>query len=168
MTSGFCPASRFGLCLGLVAGCNAPVKPNTNISANTDPPKPAGEPDYIKLQHILIGFEGSVRGKRIERTKEEAKERAEKILKFAQDGEDFDELVKSFTDDSAPGIYNVANYGLPGDKSSDDPSNHVYKRSGMAHAFGDVGFPLEVGEIGMASHHEKFSPYGWHIIKRLE
>jgi hypothetical protein len=31
-----------------------------------------------------------------------------------------------------------------------------------------VSFRLEVDEIGLASHHAALSPYGWHVIKRLE
>jgi hypothetical protein len=38
----------------------------------------------------------------------------------------------------------------------------------MIPAFGNVGFALKVGEIGIASYDEQSSPYGWHIIKRLE
>jgi parvulin-like peptidyl-prolyl isomerase len=38
----------------------------------------------------------------------------------------------------------------------------------MVPAFGDAGFPLKVGEIGMADFDPQKSPYGWHIVKRLE
>jgi parvulin-like peptidyl-prolyl isomerase len=38
----------------------------------------------------------------------------------------------------------------------------------MVPAFGDAGFPLKVGEIGMASYDSTKSPYGWHIVKRLK
>ena len=41
-------------------------------------------------------------------------------------------------------------------------------RKGMVPAFGDVGFSLEVGGIGMAEFEEASSPFGWHVIKRLE
>ena len=41
-------------------------------------------------------------------------------------------------------------------------------RSGMVPGFGDTAFSLEVGEVGMTDHHAQASPYGWHIIKRLE
>jgi parvulin-like peptidyl-prolyl isomerase len=41
-------------------------------------------------------------------------------------------------------------------------------RSGMVRAFGDVAFGLAVGEVGMANYSAGGSPYGWHIIKRLE
>lgn len=41
-------------------------------------------------------------------------------------------------------------------------------RSGMVAGFGNVGFRLKVGEIGVAPWHEKDSPYGWHVIKRVK
>jgi hypothetical protein len=34
--------------------------------------------------------------------------------------------------------------------------------------FGDVAFGLAVGEVGLAAYHAATSPYGWHVIKRLE
>lgn len=37
----------------------------------------------------------------------------------------------------------------------------------MVPAFGDVGFPLKVGEIGVSKYDPQNSPSGWHIIKRL-
>lgn len=123
----------------------------------------AKEPDYITVQHILIGFEGSVPGKGITRSKEEAAALANEVRARALDGEDFDVLVKEYTDDSHPGIYKMANTGLPGDRTA-----QVYPRAGMVPAFGDVGFPLDVGGIGMAAYDPQTSPYGWHIIKRLE
>ena len=38
----------------------------------------------------------------------------------------------------------------------------------MVAAFGDVGFKLDVGEVGMAPYDPAKSKYGWHIIKRLK
>jgi parvulin-like peptidyl-prolyl isomerase len=38
----------------------------------------------------------------------------------------------------------------------------------MVPAFGDVGFTLRVGEIGLAPHDPTTSPFGWHVIKRIE
>ena len=35
-------------------------------------------------------------------------------------------------------------------------------------AFGDIGFPLQVGEINMSTYDPKKSPFGWHVIKRVE
>ncbi len=141
-------------------------------AAPTPPPKPAmapapapaavgKEPDHITIQHVLIGFTGSVPGKNITRTQDEAKKLAEEILARAKKGEDFDGLVKKYTDDSPPGIYAMANNGAT-------PAAGEYARGRMVPAFGDAGFPLQVGEFGMASYDKTKSPYGWHIVKRLK
>ena len=125
---------------------------------NTSPGK---EPDVITVQHCLIGFQGSVPGKPITRTKEEAKELAERLFKLLKDGDKFEEIINQFTDDSPPGIYKMTNNGVrqvPG----------AYARAGMVPAFGDTGFPLQVGEYGLAEHDSMKSPYGWHIVKRIE
>jgi hypothetical protein len=121
------------------------------------------EPDYIVVQHILIGFEGSVPGKQITRTQGEAGTLATQLFERAEGGEDFDALVKEFTDDSHPGIYKMANTGVEANMQE-----RLFPRDGMVPAFGDVGFPLEVGEVGMAAYDPQASPFGWHIIKRIE
>ena len=121
------------------------------------------EPEYIAVQHILIAFEGSVPGKNITRSKESAQELADKVYEMAKSGKDFDELVKEFTDDAYPGVYKMANFGLPADMAQ-----KIYARDRMVQAFGDVGFPLELGGIGMAGYDPEKSKYGWHIIKRVE
>jgi cyclophilin family peptidyl-prolyl cis-trans isomerase len=41
-------------------------------------------------------------------------------------------------------------------------------RNKLVPAFGDVGFALKVGEIGMAAYDKKTSSFGWHIIRRTE
>lgn len=121
------------------------------------------QPNYITVQHILIGFQGSVPGKPITRTKAEAKKLAEELLAKAKAGADFDAMVKEYTDDSYPGTYKLANHNMPA-----NPEEKVYPRSGMVPAFGDVGFSLAVGEIGLAPYNLETSPYGWHLIKRIE
>jgi parvulin-like peptidyl-prolyl isomerase len=117
----------------------------------------------ITVQHVLIGFQGSVPGKPITRTRDEAKTLAEELFQKAKAGEDFDAMVKQYTDDSHPGIYSMADSGIPA-----DPAKGVYPRNGMIPAFGNVGFALKAGEIGMAAYDEQASPYGWHIIKRIK
>ena len=136
-------------------------------SAPASPPQSSAEPDYIKVQHVLIGFkdavgfEGHPPPAAAKRTKEEAEKLANEILERAKKGDDFGALVKQYTDDSAPGIYPLANKGKPA-KGDYTP------RGRMVPAFGDVGFPLKVGEIGFAVYDPNKSPYGWHIIKRVE
>lgn len=132
-------------------------------SAGSPAPAPAdaaGEPERITIQHILISFAGA--GTAATRTREEAGVLAEETLRRARDGEAFDELVETLTDDSAPGMYALCN------RNVDPRSAAEYPRGRMVSAFGDVGFALAVGEIGMAPHDPVASPYGWHIIKRLQ
>ena len=124
---------------------------------------PAGreEPKTVVVQHILIGFKGSVRGKSIERSKKEAKALADELFARAQAGEDFDALVQQYTDDRHPGKYKLTNNGEPRE-------NGAQPRADMVPRFGDVAFSLEPGQIGMAEYSAGSSPFGWHIIKRLE
>ncbi len=119
------------------------------------------EPDHIQVQHILIGFQGSVPGKPIRRSKEEAKTLAYQLLDQARAGADFDQLVRQHTDDSPPGIYGMSNRGVA-------PAKNEYARDSMVPAFGNAGFPLQMGEIGIADYDPRTSPYGWHIVKRLK
>ena len=144
----------------LLAGTSNSADPKP-ASAPTPPAEAAKEPEHITIQHVLIGFSGSVPGKNITRTQDEAKKLADEILARAKKGENFDELVKKYTDDSAPGIYSMANNGVA-------PAAGEYPRNRMVPAFGDAGFPLAVGEFGMASYDKARSPFGWHIVKRLK
>jgi hypothetical protein len=144
----------------LLAAAPPPSEPSP-AAAPTPAAAETKEPDHITIQHVLIGFTGSVPGKSITRTQDEAKALAEEILARAKKGENFDELVKKYTDDSAPGIYSMANKGVA-------PAAGEYARGRMVPAFGDAGFPLQVGEYGMAPYDSAKSPYGWHIVKRLK
>ncbi len=144
----------------------APAKPAkaAKIKAKkkeTIPVKPATPPAHIQVQHILIGFKGSVPGKPITRSLEEARRLAYEILQRARDGEDFGKLVEKYTDDQAPGIYGMANTDVT-------PAQGEYPRKGMVPAFGDVGFELSVGNISIADYDKKTSPYGFHVIKRIK
>jgi hypothetical protein len=125
------------------------------------PAAAAKEPDHITIQHVLIGFVGSVPGKNITRTQEEAGKLAADVYARAKKGEDFDALVTKYTDDSAPGFYSMANNGVA-------PAQGEYARSGMVPAFGDAGFPLAIGQIGIANYDKARSPFGWHIVKRVK
>lgn len=126
-----------------------------------------GEPSHITVQHILVGFDGSLQGKSVTRPKAEAEVLANELLERARDGENFGRMVKEYTDDSAPGIYHLANRGQASSIHSSKPDESVSPRHMMVPAFGDVGFPLEVGDVGIAEYHPQNSPFGWHIIKRL-
>ncbi|MBL8890901.1 MAG: peptidylprolyl isomerase [Planctomycetaceae bacterium] len=126
-------------------------------------PLQAAKEGIIKVQHILIAFDGTIITKNVTRTKAEAEQLANEVLAKAQAGEDFDALVKTHTDDSAPGIYSLADFGVDNMMTQD-----VIPRSDMVKAFGDVSFQLKVGEVGLAEYSKSDSQFGWHIIKRLE
>jgi foldase protein PrsA len=119
------------------------------------------EPDVVVVQHILIGFKKTVRGKKLDRSKNEASELAQELLERAQAGEDFDAMVKEYTDDRYPGIYRLTNKGVATMEQS-------MSRDQVAFYFGDVSFRLAVGEVGLAKYHAGNCPFGYHIIKRLE
>ena len=151
---------------GLLAGCQE-MASEQPVPLDTGGPVadlPVPKEGFVKVQHVLIGFTGSVRGKEITRTQEEAEALANEILEKAKNGEDFAGLVEANTDDSAPGIYVMADMGVDKMLYPDE----VFGRSEMVVSFGDVAFGLQPGEIGLATYDAKKSPFGWHIIKRLE
>ncbi len=124
--------------------------------------RPAG-PERVAVQHVLIAFKGSIPEEAVTRSQDEAKALALEIFDRAKKGEDFDALVKKYTNDEYPGVYRMANFGLPLNKE-----NKEYSRAGMVWSFGEVSFGLPVGGIGLAVYDPMSSKYGWHIIKRLE
>jgi len=119
-----------------------------------------GEPEKVTVQHILISFKGKTK-KPVTRKKAEAEALAKSLMDRIAKGEDFDALVKEYTDDQYPGLYTLTNDGVP-------IMSGTHPREQMAMAFGDVAFSLKVGEVGMAKYDGFKSPYGWHIIKRIE
>ncbi|NIM01942.1 MAG: hypothetical protein GTN89_14305 [Acidobacteria bacterium] len=128
--------------------------------ATAEKKKKNKNPDVVTVQHVLISFKDKT-GKSLERTKKEAEKLAWEIFDRAEAGEDFDALVAEYTNDSHPGIYTLVNRGVP-------QKPGMSKRDEMAASFGDVSFKLAIGEVGMARYHAQLSPFGYHIIKRLE
>jgi hypothetical protein len=94
---------------------------------------------------------------------EEANALAKELYSRAMAGEDFDMLVEEYTDDSFPGVYQMAK---DADKAEGNPV--IFARSQMAKNFGDVSFSLAVGEIGLAQYDPKDCKYGWHVIMRID
>lgn len=140
----------------------------------------------VKVQHILISGRFNNSGgllKNPDRSRRDAEILAAEIWKRAIAGEDFEALVIEFSDDyretqirkeaepdaptkfqdMGPGVYVMYR-----DKLSPGLGPRTLKRSQMVKAFGDVAWRLMPDEVGIAIQHHKDSPYGWHIIKRLE
>lgn len=111
----------------------------------------------IEVQHILISFGNKVPG--ATRSQAEAEALAADLYAQIQEGADFDALVREHTNDSHPGIYGMHKNGTQPSIAGSRP------RSGMVPAFGNVGWRLQVGEVGVAAF-SAGSPYGWHLVKR--
>jgi parvulin-like peptidyl-prolyl isomerase len=124
-------------------------------------PLEAKEPDRIVVQHILIGFKDKVPGKELQRTKKAAGALALELFERAQTGEDFDALVKEYTDDRYPGKYQMTNKDVA-------TRTDAIPRKKMVAKFGDIAFRLDIGEVGLAKYNAMTSPYGYHVIMRLE
>ena len=165
-------------CALLLAGCPDGGIQNRAVPANTEETKdpqilalrkaarelalrPEENVEFVEVQHILISFEG--RETPAKRTKEQAEKLAAQIFARIQGGTEFSALVKENTDDQWPGIY-----GMVTDRAKMNQANNILWRKGMVAAFGDVGWRLKVGEVGVAAFDLDNSPYGWHIVKRLK
>jgi|SRR3954468_8630764 parvulin-like peptidyl-prolyl isomerase len=133
------------------------------VSSGPRPEKAAnGQPAIITVQHVLISFEGSERSEQ-KRSRADAEKLAFEIINRAKNGEDFEKLMKEFSNDPGGGTYTLANDGVTANQSAGE-----YERRGMVPAFGDVGFRISVGEVGLADYDPKSSPFGLHIIKRIK
>lgn len=119
--------------------------------------RPEKEVDAVEVQHVLIAFLGAERAT-TQRLRPDAEVLAAEIYCRLVDGEDIDELMREYSDDPGAGIY-IMNQARP--------SRGEFARSLMAPGFGNVSWRLEVGEIGVAPYDPKQSPFGWHVVKRL-
>src|SRR5205085_1772030 len=126
----------------------------------TNPPTPP--PDRISVDHILIG----VRNPKFpdgRRNETEAREFAHDLYDKLKAGGDWASAKRDNSEDPPPGgPYGLANRGI---QPAGPPVE--FARDQMVPAFGDVGFALQVGEIGVAEYNARTSPFGFHIIKRV-
>ena len=132
-------------------------------SATVELADQGANPERLEVQHILISFVDKISKPGLTRSQEEAEELADDLLERIKNGEDFDNLVQTYTDDSYPGIYRMANLDVQINEAEGE-----YSRGRMVKGFGDVSFSLKIGEIGMCGFDSETSPYGWHIVKRLK
>lgn len=194
------------------------IKGTPTKSEVIERPKPDlnGEPERIRIQHVLISFDGKT--PTAKRTQAEAEALAKEILERAQAGEDFAALVTEYSDDpggkdtTPKGSYSMLNNGIRDYEAEEKsyalqnraqdlqadllaqveakaitmeearsqyqatieelmkelPKVQWFPRNQMVPGFGNVGFQLQVGEIGISNYDAKESPHGWHIIKRYE
>lgn len=114
--------------------------------------KPEQKAEKIKVQHVLIAFVGAKQGSESKHTKAEAAKLAEEVLAKARAGEDFNKLAQAYS--------YVAN-----DVFVITPTNRTEE---YVEYFHNVAFRLAPGEVGVTSYHRTKSPFGFHVIKRVE
>jgi parvulin-like peptidyl-prolyl isomerase len=114
--------------------------------------RPEQQVDAVRVQHVLVAFVGAKQGSESKRTAAEARTLASELLARARAGEDFAQLMKQYSNDEGGGTYRVTQAD----------------RGEYARNFADVAFRLAPGEVGLASYHRTRSPFGWHLVKRLE
>ena len=137
-------------------GCGGGAEPQPERPPVTKRSGP--EPEHILVAHVLIAFQGT--GTKATRPQAAAEKLAADVLAKARKGDDFNKLMRDFSDDSGDGVYGLANHKV-------NPVGDEHERRRMVTGFGDIGFQLEVGEVGMAPYDPVKGKYGWHIIKRL-
>lgn len=140
------------------AGAGADAVADMRRAIETLQAKPEKDVDRVTVRHVLVSFDGAGTG--ATRTKEAAEALAAEVYQRLKAGEDFATLKQQHSDDPGPPTYTMVS-GQPQEAG-------VYARSGMVPAFGDVGWRLDVDEIGVAPFDAKKSPYGWHVIQRVE
>lgn len=149
------------LLLSCVAGCVVSTHEPVGVSP-TIPLPPEREqadsgtaeesgPAQIGARHVLISYRGAMRAAPyIQRSKDEARELATRIMEQARAGEDFAELAQESSDDRG----SAANGGSLG----------TFGRGQMVPEFSKAAFALEVGEVSEVVE----SPFGFHVILREE
>ena len=109
------------------------------------------EPKEIIARHILVMHDESAqKPPQVHRSKDEARERAQKCLERVRAGEDFVKLVAECSDE--PGA--VERGGSLGS----------FKRDVMVESFADAAFALKVGEVSEIVE----TQFGFHIIQRTK
>jgi len=114
--------------------------------------RPEQAVDTVKVQHVLLAFVGAKRGSESKRDYAAARTVTADVLLRARSGDDFPTLVKQFSYEEGSGIETLT----------------ARNRDDYAANFAAIAFRLAVGEIGVAAYHSSKSPFGFHVIKRLE
>lgn len=131
-----------------------------------DKPKKASGPEKVKVRHILVSWSGAGTGSTL--SFEEAKAKAENLYDRVKKGDDFARIMARESEDNkspGAGTYWLVNDGIEPENNSEHPRSGP---RGMVKAFGDAAFSMNVGDIVLVPYDPKDSPFGWHIIHRME
>ena len=121
------------------------------LDAEGAPEAGPGEPLEIAARHLLVAYQGALRASpSVTRSKAEAETRAKEALARAKAGDDFEVLVKEFSDE--PGA---------GERGG---SLGRFQRGMMVPAFEKAAFKLAPGEVSDLIE----TQFGFHVIQRTE
>jgi hypothetical protein len=138
---------------------SAPAQTNIgrqSVGASSSPTPPeqtnpaAKHEKKVSASHVLVAYKGSARSNsKITRTKEEAKARAEELLRQIKEGKDFAQVAREHSD------------GPTSTKGGDLGS---FSFRAMVKPFAEAVFALEVGAVSGVIE----TPFGFHIAKRTK
>lgn len=146
-------------CVSVLACNKAPAEPGAPPRTEALPPPPAppssdgtaSAPSRVAARHVLVMHRGSERAPEgITRTREEARTRAEEVLRRARAGEDFADLARHFSDE-------------PGASTSGGDLGQ-FGHGQMVPPFERAAFALAVGAISDIVE----TDFGFHVIKRTQ
>jgi hypothetical protein len=139
--------------------------PSMNNRINKPQPSPVQSGDILDrprktkrawVKHILIGwrdlepiYAGEMDPRARGRSATEALRLAKQISARAKAGEKFEMLMKLHSEDKGSAASGMA--------------YEVYPEAKLVAAFRRLGLRLEVDEVGVVR-----SPYGWHVMKRID
>jgi len=125
---------------------------HASASASTMPPKEEKPPDWIMAQQLLVAWKGADKcPRKVTRTKEEARKRADEAHARAVDGQmDFGDVAKLYSDDPS-GAERQGSLGR-------------IDRQSVVKPFGDAAFALKVDQISPVVE----TQFGFHVIKRTQ
>lgn len=103
--------------------------------------------NYLRAKHILLLIQDPVTGESV-RTPEEAKQEITALLERIRAGEDFDTLMKEYSED--PGL-------------ESNPDGYIFTEGQMVDPFYQGALALQEGDVSEPIGMD----YGYHIIKRL-
>lgn len=128
------------------------------VFEHSDDPVQEGDPKPGVYKLLNTGVDGLDFGQVISELNGRAAEREAQLTKAIEEGEmavkDAEEVMQAFIEELQK-------------EAAAKQAETPHPRAAMVAAFGDVGFSLGEGEVGLAEFDEEKSPFGWHIIKRL-